>query len=39
MMGMPVLALGLMFLVFSACPSESNGAITCTDALTSLIPC
>jgi hypothetical protein len=37
MMGMPVLALGLMFLVFSACPS--NGAITCTDALTSLIPC
>jgi hypothetical protein len=36
-MGLSVLALGLMFLVFSACPS--NGAITCNDALTSLIPC
>lgn len=32
-----ILALGLVFLVFSVCPSD--GAIACTDATTSMIPC
>ncbi|KAE7995317.1 hypothetical protein FH972_000131 [Carpinus fangiana] len=31
------LALGLVFLVFNACPSD--GAITCPDALKSFTPC